>query len=96
MGSVCDSADIDRFMRSSEGKARLDDIRLAVEGKLIESISFSNEMLHVGIEFHFQDGTKFDCTLPELDVEYLRAEYDVVLQREYYVDYPSRFQDGNS
>jgi hypothetical protein len=90
MGSACDHADIDRFMRSPEGLAVLDELQFTLVGRTIESIGFTNEMVMVGIELTLDNGNTVSMTKPEFDIEVLRTEFNDVLEREFYVDYPDR------
>ena len=90
MGNICDANDIDRFMRSAEGKKHLESIRQKLNGKVITDVTFGVEWGSVAIILHLNDGTSFIVTQPELDVDALREEFADVLEREYYKDYPER------
>lgn len=93
MGSACDMADIERFLRSPEGREVLNDIRLSLERRRVVAVSFSNDTLCVGIDLLLDDGSTVSVTQPDLDVEVLRVNFQEVLEREYYVDFPERRSD---
>lgn len=90
MGDVCDMSDIDRFMRSPEGQARLEEIQRSLVGRTIIIVEFLNETHTIGIELTLDNKCTFECHQPELDVDTLRDEFAKVLEREYYADYPER------
>ena len=90
MGDASDMRDIDRFMRSPEGQAHLSEIRNALVGRSIESVEFTNGIHGSDVELVFDDDGTFECELAGLDVETLRDEFEAVLEREYYKDYPER------
>ena len=82
--------DIERFMRSPEGQARLDEIRQMLKGRSILDVGFSNEVSFIATTLHLDDGDTFAITQPSLEVEAIREQFGEVLEREYYVDYPGR------
>ena len=90
MGDLCDQADIGRFLRSPEGKAHVTQIWIALTGRQVTSVHFTNQVYYVGIGIGLDDGSVFECQLPELDVETIRDRYESVLDREYEKDYPER------
>lgn len=90
MGDLCDTNDIERFLRSPEGQARLQDIRKLLVGRTITEVSFSNEAHAVATTLHLDDGETFILFQPSLDVDVLREEFAEVLKREYLADYPER------
>jgi len=90
MGDITNMNDIDRFMRTEEGKAHLDEIRGMLEGHTINKVSFSNEMQFIATELLLDDGETFVVFQPSLDVDVLREAFGEVLDREYYKDYPDR------
>lgn len=90
MGDVCDMHDCDRFMRSTEGKACLDEVVNALKGRTIVDVTFSNEIHFVATTLHLDDGETFFVFQPSMDVDVLREEFTEALEREYYVDFPER------
>lgn len=90
MGDVCDMADIERFMRSSEGQAHLDEIRKMLLGHTIRNVTFENEVHFITTTLHLDDGGTFVVFQPSLEVGAIRSEYEEIIEREYYVDYPER------
>lgn len=90
MGDVCNSNDLERFMRSPEGKAHMESIRQMLVGRTILDVTFSNETYFVATTLHLDDGETFDVFQPSMEVDVLREEFGEVLEREYYADYPER------
>ena len=90
MGDLCDQADISRFLRSPEGKAHVTQIWAALTGRQITNVHFTNHVYYVGIGIGLDDGSVFECQLPELDIEAIRDRFEEVLDREYNRDYPAR------
>ena len=96
MGSISDMNDVDRFLRSREGKEHLEGIRRSLKGKAITEVDFSNEVTGVAIVLYLDDGSSFVATQPELDVDVLREDFAEALEREYYKDYPDRKPEDSS
>ena len=90
MGDICDMNDLERFLRSTEGKAHLDEIRQMLEGRTIVDVSFSNEVHFVATTLQLDDGESFFITQPSLEVDAIREQFEDALEREYYVDFPER------
>jgi len=90
MGDICNMNDIERFMRSPEGQAHLDEIIAMLKGRTITNVSFSNEVQCIETTLHLDDGETFVVYQPSLEVDALREEFEDVIQREYYKDYPER------
>jgi len=90
MGDLCDHADIDRFLRSPEGREHLAEIWQMLVGQKVTNVHFTNQVHYVGIGIALEDGEVFACQRPELDVDVLRERYGDVLDREYDKDYPER------
>ncbi|HPO15402.1 MAG TPA: hypothetical protein PLI09_18305 [Candidatus Hydrogenedentes bacterium] len=90
MGDASDHADIRRFLRSPEGRERLEMLRAGLVGRRIAAVEFLNDTHAVGILLHLEDGTAFRPGHTSLDVDTLRREFEGVLQREYYRDFPER------
>ena len=90
MGDICDMNDLERFMRSQEGQAHLDEIRKMLRGRTIVDISFSNEVHFIATTLHLDDGETFVVFQPSLEVEAIREQFEEVLEREYFVDFPDR------
>lgn len=94
MGAISDMCDIDRFLRSPEGQEHLQAYRRQMRGRTVEEVHFTNQGYCVGVGIAFADSDEvFECSLPELDVDALRADFEEVLEREYYKDYPERKRD---
>lgn len=90
MGDVCNMADIERFMRSEEGKTHLNEIRELLKGRTILDVTFANEVWCVSTTIHLENGETFVIFQPSLDVEALRETYTEIIKEEYYRDYPDR------
>jgi len=90
MGSASDMADIERFLRSGEGKKHLEEIRQSLLNRKILDITFSNEIWTVVTELKLDNGETFAIFQPSLEVDALREEFQEALEEEYYKDYPDR------
>lgn len=88
MGDLCDHRDIERFIRSPEGREYLTAIRQMLKGKWISRVTFRNATYHVEIGLHLVDGGVFRVTHTSLDVGALRERFKVALDREYRKDHP--------
>jgi hypothetical protein len=88
MGDLSDMNDVARVMRSPEGKARLEGIRASLAGRTVVDVEFANETRAIAILLHLDDGDTFLALDPSLDVDALREEFAVVIERERLVDYP--------
>ena len=88
MGDASDMADVERFMRSLEGKAHLEDVRKMLLGRRIVSVEFSNEINLVGLNLQLDSGDALALLDPSLDLHVLREQFAFVLDREYGLDYP--------
>ena len=94
MGDLCNLNDLERFLRSPEGQAHLEEIRAMLKGRTITDVSFTNEVQFIETTLHLDDGETFLILQPSLDVDTLREEFAEVLRREYYVDYPERKKEA--
>ena len=90
MGDICDMNDLERFLRSSEGKAHLEKVHQMLLGRTITDVSFTNEVGFIATTLHLDDGDTFFITQPSLEVEAIREQFADVLEREYRIDYPDR------
>jgi len=90
VGDLCDMNDVDRFMRSKQGKAHLGEITRALKGKVIADVTFSNEVWGVKTTLHLADGTTFEAVQSEHEVDTLRELFTEAIQAEYDKDYPER------
>ena len=90
MGDICSTNDLERFLRSVEGKAALEEIRAMLKGRTIVDVQFTNEVHFIGTTLRFDNGDEFFVNQPCLDVEVIRDEFAEVIEREYYIDYPER------
>jgi hypothetical protein len=90
MGDVCDQNDIDRFMRSTNGQAHLEEIRQMLKGRTVVDVEFSNEVHLIATTLHLDDGETFLVFQPSLEVGTLREQFEDVIEREYFKDFPER------
>jgi hypothetical protein len=92
MGDHVDAMDVERFMRSREGKRYMAKFRKSVVGKQVVGVSFANNTSGVGITLLFEGGDFIDIGLAveAFAVGSLRERYARALDREYRRDYPDR------
>lgn len=92
MGDASDRADVERFMRSPEGKRCMARFRDGLGGKRIVGVDFVNREAGVGVTLLLDGGDYLDLsdTVAAFAVETLRDRYRRVLMREYYRDFPER------
>ena len=90
MGDSCNMNDLERFLRSPEGKEHLDEIRKMLLEHTIREVTFENEVHFISTTLHLDDGETFVVFQPSLEVEAIREEFEEVIEREYYADYPER------
>lgn len=89
MGDLSDMNDLDRFMRSPQGQAQLDEMRRTLVGQRIVGVEFSNETCRIGITILVGYGGTFKCTKPDLEIDILREDFAGAIDSEYIADYPS-------
>ena len=94
MGDISNMNDIDRFMRSTQGQAHLDEIVAMLKGRTITDLSFSNEIHCIATTLSLDNDTEFVVFQPSLEVDALRDEFADAIEEEYYKDYPERRKDG--
>ena len=90
MGDICDMNDLERFQRSTEGQAHLEEIRAMLVGRTIRDVQFQNEVHYIATLLHLDDGETFALFQPSMEVEALREQFADAIEREYYVDFPER------
>lgn len=90
MGDICDMNDIERFLRSPEGQAHLEETRQMLKGRTVVDVEFSNEVHFIATALHLDDGGAFFIIQPSLEVEAIREQFEAALEREYYMDFPER------
>jgi hypothetical protein len=92
MGDASDYADVTRFQRSPEGQLRLIQFREQLKGKQIISVEYNTLSTGVSITLVFEDGQtlNLDAAVSQFSVEALRKKFALVLEREYYKDFPER------
>jgi len=90
MGDASNMADIERFMRSEDGKAHLNEIVEMLNSRTIVDVTFENDIWCVSTTIHLDNGETFDVFQPSLEVDALREEFGDVIQKEYFKDYPAR------
>ena len=90
MGDISNMNDIERFARSPEGKVHLDEIRQMLLGRKIVDVTFSNEVHFLATILHLDDAGTFVVFQPSLEVGAIQEQFEDVIEREYYVDFPER------
>ena len=90
MGDICDMNDLERFLRSLEGQAHLEETRQMLLGRTISEVSFTNEVHCITTTLHLNDGETFVVFQPSLEVEAIREQFRETIEREYFVDFPER------
>ena len=90
MGDINNMNDLERFLRTPEGQAHLDEIRRMLVGRTIQDVRFRNEIQFIATELVLDDGETFVVFQPSLDVDVIRGHFAEVLDREFYRDYPQR------
>ena len=90
MGDISDMNDLERFLRSTEGKAHLEAIRAMLLGRTIRDVQFQNEVHAVATLLYLDDGETFVLFQPSLEVEAIREQFAGAIEREYYADFPER------
>lgn len=92
MGDASDFADVERFMRTPEGKRVLDRFARGVTGKTVREVHFQNNTAGVGVALAFGDGDLLDLgeATDAFSVGSLRERYMRILEREYRKDFPGR------
>jgi hypothetical protein len=92
MGDHVDAMDVERFMRSREGRRCMARFRKSVEGKQVVGVSFANGTGGVTITLLFEGGDFIDIGLAveAFAVGSIRDRYARALDREYHKDYPDR------
>jgi len=90
MGDLVDMHDIERILRSREGKEHLEFIRKRLLTGKITDVTFTNDIFGITMTLHFNDGGTLIVLDLSLQIEVLRDEFPEVLEREYYKDYPDR------
>jgi len=90
MGDYSDMRDIDRFLRCTGGKQRLDEIRAALVGKTVAKADFTNDVDSVLVTLTFESGESVELFLPELMLDALRETHGAAIQEEFFKDYPDR------
>ena len=90
MGDIADMNDLERFMRSTEGAAHLDEIRRMLKGRRIVDVDFTNEVHFIATTLYLDDGETFFIRQSSLEIGAIQEQFEEVLEREYYVDFPER------
>ena len=90
MGDGFDYSDLDRIIRSREGDVHLHKMCAILKGRTVRDVRWSNETSCIALTLHLDNGDTFVVYPPSLDVGVLREEFDEVLEREYYKDFPER------
>jgi hypothetical protein len=74
--------DLERFSRSPEGQACLEETRLMLEGRTIQKVTFSNEVNYIATTLELDNGEYFFISQPGLEVGVIREEFEEALNRE--------------
>ncbi len=90
MGDACDMADIERFLRSQEGKSHLKEVTEMLKRRTVTNVTFSNEGSCIATTLHLDDRDTFVVYQPSLDVRALREQFGEAIEEEYFRDYPDR------
>lgn len=90
MGDLCDINDVERVLRSPEGRERLNALRRSMVGRMVVDVTFANDVHGIATHLYLDDGQIFLSMDPLLSVECLREDFPDVIRREYLVDYPDR------
>lgn len=93
MGDASDMAELGRLMRSEEGRAYLENIAARLRGRTIMNVDFTNQSASIAMTLELDNGAHIGLELPELDIGVLREQFNDVMEREYYKDYPERGRD---
>jgi hypothetical protein len=78
--------DLERFSRSPEGQACLAETRILLEGRIIQKVTFSNEVNHIATTLELDNGEFFFISQPSLEVGAIREDFEEVLEREHDLD----------
>ena len=90
MGDICDMNDLERMMRSTEGKAHLEEIRAMLLNRTIKGVNFENQVHFITTVLQLDDGETFVVFQPSMEVEAIRDQFEKAIEREYYIDFPER------
>lgn len=90
MGDITDTADIERFCRSKDGKKILDEISAMLKGQKVVDVLYSNEIHCIAMTLHLENGGTFVVYPPSLEVDVLRESFGEIIEMEYFKDYPER------
>ena len=90
MGDICDMNDLERMMRSTEGKAHLEEIRAMLLGHTINDVTFENQVHFISTTLHLDNGETFVVFQPSMEIEAIRDQFEKAIEREYYIDFPKR------
>ena len=92
MDDASSHAEVGRFMRSREGKERMERFEELLVGRTIIGVDFvhCSTGVNLVLDFGGEDDLDLEDTVRDFAVETLRSEYAKVLEREYYRDFPER------
>ncbi|MCF6283588.1 MAG: hypothetical protein L3K26_00125 [Candidatus Hydrogenedentes bacterium] len=90
MGDSSDMSDIGRFLRSAEGQEYLEGFAALLLNQTIDDVEFVNQGVFVSMRLKLRGGGAMDVTMPGFDIGALREQFEDVMEREYYTDYPAR------
>ena len=90
MGDGSNMADIERLIRSEEGKVYLGNIVASLKRRCIVDVSFKNETDCLSTILHLDDGSVFGAIQRGHEVDGLRERFQEVIEREICKDYPER------
>ena len=88
MGDLSIMYDLDRFLRSVEGSGVSGRNPAGASWPHHRGISFSTRAASSPTILHLDNDTTFFVAQASLDVGAIREQFDAVLEREYYRDFP--------
>ena len=82
MGSGGDYNDVDRFLRSTEGKEYFRNMWKNLVGEEIDIISLQNGTDQVLIHLRLTNGEEYTLTDPQMDIAVLQTDFAEAIARE--------------
>lgn len=88
MGDASEQADLERFVRSEEGKEYLDKHSQFLLNKKITDVVYELAGSNILFTLVFDDNSSYTHNF--VDHYQIQSEFEEVLEREYFKDYPER------
>ena len=85
-----DKRDLDLILRTDECQAYLDEIRKVLLGRTVKSIRFKNSGNCITTILCLDNDAAFTVFRPDLDVESMRSQFELALERERSLEYSER------